>query len=97
MITRQQALTVLKQFKNRTGSEYGIVSLGIFGSLARNQANESSDIDIVIETEKADAFQMVHIKEDLESLLSTPVDVVRKRKCMNESLRKQIEKDAVYV
>jgi predicted nucleotidyltransferase len=97
MISRQHALTALKQFKTRSGSKYGIVSLGIFGSLARNQANESSDVDIVIETQKADAFQMVHIKEELEALLKTPVDVVRKRNRMNEILQKQIEKDAVYV
>jgi hypothetical protein len=97
MVSRQQALTVLKQFKREAGSEYGIVSLGVFGSLARNEAKENSDVDVVVETETADPFRIVHLKEHLEALLHTRVDIVRKRQNMNPFLKKQIERDAVYV
>jgi predicted nucleotidyltransferase len=97
MITRQQALTALRQFKLETGPEYGIVSLGIFGSLARNQTTEESDIDVVIETETVNPFQIVHIKEQLENLLGGQVDIVRMRKTMNGFLKKRIESEAVYV
>ncbi len=97
MITRQQALKTLQQFKAESGSEYGIISLGIFGSLARNQATESSDVDVVIETETVNPFQIVHIKEQLETLLETHVDIVRKRATMNAFLKKRIENEAVYV
>ncbi len=97
MISRQQALTALQRFKNETGSKYGIVSLGIFGSLARNQANEESDVDVIIETNRVDAFQIIHIKEELEQRLNTPVDIVRKRERMNEFLKNRIEKEAIYV
>lgn len=97
MISKQQALTALQQFKKEVGSEYGIVSLGIFGSLARNQANEGSDIDVIVETKKVDAFQIIHIKEELEELLNTHVDIVRKRERMNPFLKKRIERDVVYV
>ena len=97
MITKQQALTTLQKFKAETGSEYGIVSLGIFGSLARNQANEDSDVDVVIEMETVNPFQLVHIRVQLEGLLKTHVDIVRMRDNMNQFLKKQIERDAVYV
>jgi predicted nucleotidyltransferase len=97
MVSRQQALTALQRFKIETGSEYGIVALGIFGSLARNEAKEGSDVDVVVETEKADAFQIIHLKEQLESLLNSPVDIVRKRQNMNRFLKTRIERDAVYV
>lgn len=97
MITREQALYRLQQFKDQDGSKYGIVSLGLFGSLARNQASSDSDVDVVIETRTADAFQIVHLKEDLEELLQTHVDIVRKRPRMNPFLKKRIDKDAVYV
>ena len=97
MISRQQTLTTLQRFKDETGSEYGIVSLGVFGSLARNEANENSDVDVVIETKEVNPFQIVHLKEHLETLLDTPVDIVRKRPRMNPFLKKQIERDAVYV
>ncbi len=97
MISRQQTITALQRFKSEVGSEYGIVSLGVFGSLARNEAREDSDVDVVIETNKADPFQLVHLKEQLEILLTTPVDIVRKRPRMNPLLKEEIEKDAVYV
>lgn len=97
MISRKQALTRLRGFKETSGSNYGIVSLGVFGSLARNQASESSDVDVVVETLNADAFQMVHLREELKKLLNTDVDIVRKRPTMNPFLKKRIEQDAVYV
>jgi len=97
MITRQDALNSLKKFKAETGSEYGIVSLGIFGSVARNQAVEGSDLDVVVETERVDPFQLVHLKSELEQILGVQVDLIRQRKRMNELLRKQIERDAIYV
>lgn len=97
MVSRQQALTALGRFKSEAGSEYGIVSLGVFGSLARNEAKEGSDVDVVVETTTADPFQLIHLKEQLETLLNTPVDIVRKRQNMNPFLKKRIERDAVYV
>jgi predicted nucleotidyltransferase len=97
MPTQQQVLSILKQFKNEAGHEYGIRTLGLFGSLARNQANADSDIDVVIETDTVNPFQMVHIKEQLETRLGTHVDLVRMRKSMNNFLKKRIESEALYV
>jgi predicted nucleotidyltransferase len=97
MISRQQTLKTLQRFKTENGSEYGIVSLGVFGSLARDEANEKSDVDVVIETKGADLFQLVHLKEQLETLLNAHVDIVRKRQNMNPFLIKRIERDVVYV
>ncbi|VGO19047.1 nucleotidyltransferase family protein [Pontiella sulfatireligans] len=97
MISKKQALIRLQGFKETNGSKYGIVSLGVFGSLARNQASENSDVDVVVETLNVDAFQMVHLKDELKNLLNTEIDIVRKRPTMNPFLKKRIEQDAVYV
>lgn len=97
MVSRQQALNTLHRFKNEQGDKYGIVSLGIFGSMARNQQAEGSDIDIVVETRTVDPFQLVHLKEQLETMFDTRIDIVRVRKNMNQFLRKRIDRDAIYV
>jgi uncharacterized protein len=39
--------------------------MGIFGSVARDEATELSDVDIVVKTKIPDPFTVVHIKEDL--------------------------------
>jgi len=70
--------------------------LGIFGSVARDQATEASDVDIVVEM-PPDLFQMVHMKEDLEELLGIPVDLIRLHKHMNTFLKNRIEAEAIYV
>jgi len=97
MITQEQALKILHEFKEKSGEQYGILSLGVFGSLARGQATEESDVDVVVETVTIEPFKLVHLKEHLESLLGTKVDLVRKREKMNLFLKKRINSEALYV
>ncbi len=96
-MNRTEILSKLTDFKKRNGKKYGILSLGLFGSFARNQASKLSDVDIVVETETPDPYTIVHIKESLEEELRIPVDIVRIRETMNPFLKKRIEKEAVYV
>ncbi len=96
MMEREQALAILRSHKQELAAKYGVERLGIFGSIARDQATEGSDVDIVVEM-PPDLFQMVHMKEELEELLVAPVDLIRYSKYLNEFLRKQIDREAVYV
>ena len=94
---RNKVVNIISQFKAENLDRYGIKKIGIFGSLALDSANPSSDIDIVVELEKPDMFCLIGIKQDLEALLKLPVDIVRYRKNMNKFLKKRIDNDAVYV
>lgn len=94
---REHALKLLTLFKQQHADEFGIVRLGIFGSVARNEATERSDVDIVVQTLKPDLFNLVHIKETLQELLHANVDIVRYREKMNPYLKRNIEKEAIYV
>ena len=96
-MNRSALLNKLEEFKNVNGEKYGILSIGIFGSFARNQASEFSDADIVVKTKTPDPFTIVHIKKELEGQLRIPVDIVRFREKMNPFLKQRIEKEAVYV
>ncbi len=87
----------LEEFKKINGQKYGILSIGVFGSFARDQASALSDADIVVKTNTPDPYNLVHIKENLEEQLRIPVDIVRFRETMNPFLKKRIEKEAVYV
>ena len=94
---RDNVLKLLKSYKSTHFDKYGIEEIGIFGSVARGQESAVSDIDICIKTKTADMFAMVHIKEDLQNILSRRVDIVRIRDKMNPYLKKRIEKEAIYV
>lgn len=96
-MTKNLALKILQSFKNQNKDKYGIESIGLFGSVARDEAKENSDVDICIKTTKADMFALVHIKEDLQELMSTHIDIVRIRDKMNPFLKNRIKKEAIYV
>jgi len=96
-LRRKEVLRILGLHKDELASRYGVTRLGIFGSMARDEAAEASDADVVIEMQKPDLFYMVHIKEALEEALHCPVDIVHYRKRMNTFLKKRINKEAIYV
>lgn len=96
-MNRSDTLKILKDFKENNAQKYGIILMGVFGSVARDQATDKSDVDIFLTTKTPDAFNIVHIEEALEELLKRHVDIVRLRDKMNPALKSRIEKDAVYV
>ncbi|MBU0700032.1 nucleotidyltransferase domain-containing protein [bacterium] len=99
MSTQQKdnILTILREFKQNFGEKYGIFEIGIFGSVARDEAMDNSDVDICIKTKTPDPFALVHIKEEIESRVQKHVDIIRMRKNMNPFLKERIEKEGVYV
>lgn len=94
---RDDILAILRDFKQNSAEKYGILEIGIFGSIARDEAREDSDVDICIKTKTPDPFTLVHIKEEIESRVRKHVDIVRMREKMNPFLKERIEKEGVYV
>ncbi len=81
----------------KNASKYSITRMGIFGSVARGEQTEDSDVDVYLETSQPNMFALVHIKEDLQSLFGCNVDIVRLRHHMDSFLRNRIEKEGIYV
>lgn len=96
-VNRENVLRILGMHKDELTRDYGLLKLGVFGSVARNEAREDSDIDIVVETQVPDLLRMVNLKEDLEELLQNRVDLVRYRLRMNAFLKKRIDTEVHYV
>ena len=94
---RNDILRVLAGFRELKQAEFGIVRIGVFGSVAREESTDASDVDIVVELGRPDLLALVGIKQELEELLHQPVDVVRYREGMNAYLKRRIEQEAVYV
>ena len=93
---REAALKVLQEHKQEFEEQYGVTRLGIFGSVARDEADERSDVDVVVEM-APDMFARVSLKEELETILRTKVDLVRYWRRMNQHLKKRIDREAQYV
>ncbi len=78
-------------------SHLGSRHLAIFGSTARNEASETSDIDILVDFDtKKDLFVFIDLKFYLEDLLNCEVDLVSKQ-ALHPALKKRILSEAKQI
>ncbi len=100
----KDVLATLKELKPRFAKE-GVEILGVFGSVARDEANSLSDIDILIEThpeflEKYRGFlgfaKLEEMKQILEQTFERQVDIVDKQGLLQHK-NEYILKKAIYV
>lgn len=97
-MTRTEAITRLKPHADAIRA-LGATSLYLFGSVARDQAKTSSDLDLFIDYDqdsRFNAFDLVGIKQYLERTLGLDVDVTT-RDSLHPMLRADIEQSAVRV
>ena len=97
VVRKDDVLRVLAAFQDSRRDEFGIVRIGVFGSVAKDEMVDTSDVDVVVEVARPDLLILVGIKQELEELLSLPVDVVRYRERMNPFLKGRIKQEAIYV
>ena len=97
MLILQDCINKLKDFKAKFGMKYGIEKLGIFGSVARSENTEQSDIDIVVEVRKPSLSLMYELREALKTLLGCEVDLVRFRDSLRPLFKANIQNDVIYV
>ena len=97
MISTNEVIRLLKKFKAESALKYGITSLGLFGSFARNQQRETSDVDVFVTLKESDFFVLQRIKEELENLVHNKIDVVNYRESLRNSFKQNILNDAIYI
>ena len=89
-------ILLLQNHSDELRQEFGVSSLRIFGSVARGEQHEGSDVDICVEMQPK-IFLLIALKDKLEQLLGCSVDVVRKHRNMNPLLEEEINRSSVYV
>ena len=96
MISREQILAALAAIKAEVSARYGIRSLALFGSRARGDARETSDVDVLIDIDPRVGLEFVDLAEVMEQRLGLHVDLISTR-ALAPRHRKAIEADLVYV
>lgn len=93
---RDEVLRILAEHRTVLNS-FGIKLLGIFGSVARDEAKPDSDVDILVEFEGSVTFdRYMDVKFYLEDLLGSRVDLVSRR-ALKPLIRSTVEQEAIYV
>ena len=97
-MTRDEILHTLSKHRDELRRDYGVHSLALFGSAARNKTGSESDVDILVEFDKRiGLFQFIRTKQRLEDLLSVEaVDLVLRGAVIPE-LQEDIYGEAIDV
>jgi len=73
---RDQVIHVLSERRGELASKYGVKSLSLFGSVARDEASAASDVDLLVEFDRpVGYFGLFALQDHLESLLGCKVDL----------------------
>lgn len=93
---REEVLSTLIRESN-SYHRFGVKSLALFGSVARDEARAESDVDILVEFESIPTFaQYMDLKFFLEDLLGKKVDLVQK-KMLHPTMLLTVEREVVPV
>lgn len=97
-MTRDEILQTLSKHRDELRRDYGVRSLALFGSAARNKTGSQSDVDILVEFDKPiGLFQFIRAKQHLEDLLGVEeVDLVLRSAVIPE-LQEDIYGEAIDV
>jgi len=95
-LTGNQIINRLKEEKPFLIQNYGVVDIGIFGSFAKGQAREDSDIDIIVELIEPRFEWMAGLQVYLEKKFNHKIEIVRKVTKKNSRFNKRVEKEIIY-
>ncbi len=96
-MNRDSVMNVLRTHKATLAELYGVTELALFGSFARDQATDTSDIDVVVHFDSpATSERYFGVQFYLEDLLGCPVDLVTD-KALRAEMRPYVERELVNV
>ena len=96
MNSLQEIKTVLGEHKLHLFTEYPIKSMAIFGSYARKEQTEESDLDLIVEFNGKIGMRFIDLADEIETLVGFKVDMVSK-KGIKDKYYKSIQSDLIYV
>ena len=94
--TRQQYIDTLRSHAAELKSQFGISSMSLFGSVARNEHHEGSDVDLFV-TMPPKFYNHIAAAQYLEELLGCSVDLVQDHANLRPFFRAQIERDGINI
>lgn len=96
MLTLNEIKQQLSQLKPVLQQKYPLTSLAIFGSYARNEATEKSDVDVLVEFNGKIGIQFIDLADEIEACLGIRTDVITKNS-LKPNYFEHIKEDLIYV
>ena len=95
-MTKEYILNILKENHTLLERRYAVDSIGLFGSYAKDVANEKSDIDFYVVFKQKTLDNMTGLLLHLEKVFNKKIDMLYYHPRLREGLKQQIEKEVLY-
>ncbi|MBX3008373.1 MAG: nucleotidyltransferase domain-containing protein [Melioribacteraceae bacterium] len=95
-MNQKEIIKKLSSYKKESEYHKKIKQIGLFGSFAKNNYTNQSDIDVFVKLKPAEMFTLIGIKNDLEKLFQRKIDIVALRQNMNKVLLNEIKQNGIY-
>ena len=95
-MTKSEILKVLSKNKSYIEQHFEVEKIGLFGSYAKGQQTEDSDIDIYVEFKHKTFDNLAGLWNYLEELYHKKIDLYHKHKNNNKVIISNIQKDVIY-
>ncbi len=96
MIALTNLIQRLRELKPKLQEKYPISSLAVFGSYARNEATETSDVDVLVELNGKIGIKFIDLADEIEACLGIRTDVISKNG-LKANYFECIKQDLIYV
>lgn len=100
MLSQKNIISILNEKNEYLRNIFGVKRIGIFGSFAKEEQKEESDIDIYVEFERPIGFKFIDLADYIEKLLGRKIDILTPegvRSIRIEKIAKDIERSIRYV
>ena len=95
-LSKRKIINLIKSEKTFLKNNFGVLKIGLFGSYARDQHNQDSDIDFLVEFSKPSFDYLVGLQIYMEKKLNKKIEIVRKRNLSNSKFFERIEQETIY-
>ncbi len=96
MRSKEEVLSLLSQNKPSLEKRFKVKRIGLFGSYARGEQTENSDVDILVEVDPSIGLEFIALADSIEHLLGTKIDLVSHR-ALKPRAKQHIERELIYV
>lgn len=96
-MSQKDIIESIRREKQYLERQFGVEEIGLFGSYARNEQTESSDVDVLVKLKQPSYAALMGVYAYLEKLLNRKIDIVRKGPHLSGQFMALILKEVIYV
>ncbi len=95
-LSKTDIINLIRSEKKFLKSEFGVLSIGLFGSYAKGEENADSDIDFLVELTEPRFDWLAGLQIYMEKKFGKKIELVRKSSLVKSRFIERVEKDIIY-